>query len=162
MEKISQLKILIIGLRGLGVEIAKDIIVSGPNKITIFDQNEVKIKDLGSNFDLSENDIGKRRDQACLEKLQKLNKYVKVDHIKDINNLNEIDNLRGIIVENYNVIVISEIISKKNILFLDSISRENHISLIYSAIFGLTSFIFTDFGKFTIYDNIVLKKRNFL
>jgi ubiquitin-activating enzyme E1 len=36
MEKISQLKIMIIGLRGLGIEIAKNIILSGPNKLVIF------------------------------------------------------------------------------------------------------------------------------
>ena len=161
MEKISQLKIFIIGLTGLGVEIAKDIIVSGPNKLTIFDPNEVKIKDLGSNFYLSEKDIGKRRDKACLEKLQKLNKYVKVDYIKDITNINKIQDLKDIILDNYNVIVVSEIISKENILFLDSISRENNICLIYSVVFGLSSFVFTDFGRFTIYDKYCLKKRKF-
>lgn len=71
MEKIFQLIILIIGLRGLGVEIAKNIIVSGPSKVTIFDPNEVLIEDLGSNFYLSINELGKRRDESCLAKLQK-------------------------------------------------------------------------------------------
>ena len=161
MEKISQLKIFIIGLRGLGVEIAKDIIVSGPNKVTIFDQNEVTIKDLCSNFYLSEKDIGKRRDESCVVKLQKLNKYVQVNYIKDNANINKIEDLKDIILENYNVIVVSEIISKENILFLDSISRENNICLIYSAVFGLSSFVFTDFGRFTIYDKYCSKKRKF-
>ena len=53
MEKIFQLKILIIGLRGLGIEIAKNIIVFGHNKVSIFDPNQVQINDLCSNFYLS-------------------------------------------------------------------------------------------------------------
>ena len=71
IEKISQLKILIIGLRDLCVEISKNIIVSWPSKVTIFDPNEVLIEDLGSNFYLSINELGKRRDESCLTKLQK-------------------------------------------------------------------------------------------
>lgn len=163
MKKISQLKILIIGLRGLGVEIAKDIIVSGPNKVILFDPNKVIIEDLGSNFYLTEKDIGKRRDEACLEKLKKLNKYVLVDNIKEISHIKHIMNFKDSIIQNYNVIVITEILSKEHILFLDSISRENRICLIYSAVCGLSSFIFTDFGpNFTIYDESYLKKRKFL
>lgn len=162
MKKISQLNILIIGLRGLGIEIAKDIIVSGPNKVSIFDPNEVVIEDFGNNFYLSENDIGKRRDEASLSKLQKLNKYVIVDYFKEISSIEKIDNLKNIIISNYKVIVISEIIPKKSILFLDEISRENKICLIYSVILGLFSFIFTDFGpSFTIYDETCFQKRKF-
>ena len=158
MEKISQLKILIIGLRGLGVEIAKNIIVSGPNKVSIFDPNKVQINDLGSNFYLSEKDIGKRRDKSCIKKLQKLNKYVSVNYFEETN-INDIVNK---IIGNYNVIVVSEIISKKNMLLLDDVSRKNKICIIYAAVCGLSSFIFTDFGpEFTIYDEYCFKKRKF-
>ena len=66
MKKISKLKIMIIGLRGLGAEIAKNIIVSGPQKVTLYDPNLVTFNDLGSNFYLSEYDFGKRRDESCI------------------------------------------------------------------------------------------------
>ncbi len=158
MKKISNLKILIIGLRGLGVEIAKNLIVSGPKSLTIFDHNKVEINDLGSNFYLTEKDIGKRRDESCINKLKLLNKYVKVNYLKETN-LNDIyDKLSG----NYNVIVITEMIPEKDIIQIDNISRRNKICLIYSVIFGLSSFVFTDFGKeFTIYDEYCIKKRKF-
>ena len=158
MKKISKLNILIIGIRGLGIEIAKNIIVSGPKKLTIFDPNKVNINDLGSNFYLTNNDIGKRRDESCIKKLQKLNKYVEVNYFKE-KNINEIINK---IVNNFNVIVVSEIISKKHINLLNNISRKNKICFIYSAICGLSSFIFSDFGPdFTIYDEYCKKKRKF-
>ena len=57
MGKLIKLKILIIGLRGLGVEIAKNIILSGPASVTIFDLNIACINDLSSNFYISEEDV---------------------------------------------------------------------------------------------------------
>ena len=158
MKKISHLKILIIGLRGLGVEIAKNIIVSGPKSVTIFDKNKVEINDLGSNFYLNEKDIGKRRDESCINKLKKLNKYVQVNYLKETNIKDIYNKLPG----NYNVIVITEMLPEKEIIQIDNIARKNKICLIYSVICGLCSFVFTDFGQeFTIFDEYCIKKRKF-
>ena len=78
MQKISHLKVFIYGLRGLGIEVAKNIILNGCEEVSIYDPNIVKINDLGSNFYLSEEDVGKkRRDEACINKLSELNPYVK-------------------------------------------------------------------------------------
>ena len=113
MKKISQLKILIIGLRGLGVEIAKNIIVSGPKIVTVFDPEKVEINDLGSNFYLSEKDIGKRRDESCLDKLKKLNKYVMVNYLKEKNINDLFTKLQG----NFNVIIVTEIFPQKDRMY---------------------------------------------
>jgi ubiquitin-activating enzyme E1 len=45
MKKIMKLIILIYGMRDLGIEIAKNIILSGPNRIIIFAPNISKIND---------------------------------------------------------------------------------------------------------------------
>ena len=39
MDKISKLNILLIGIRGLGIEISKNIILAGPKMVHIFDDN---------------------------------------------------------------------------------------------------------------------------
>ena len=79
MEKITNLKILIVGLRGLGVEIAKNLILTGPKEVSLYDRNICKINDLGSNFYINENDINKKtREEACHKKLCSLNPYVNV------------------------------------------------------------------------------------
>ena len=83
MKKLSTMKVLIVGMRGLGVETAKNIILSGPGEVDIYDPSPVKIQDLGANFYLKEDDVGKKnRDDACVEKLSKLNSYVKVSVLK--------------------------------------------------------------------------------
>ena len=93
MKKIIKLNIFIYGMRGLGVEIAKNIILMGPKSITIYDPNIVKINDLGSNFYLTKKDIenNRRRDEAVIKKLSLLNNYVKV---KMMENNNIIEHLK--------------------------------------------------------------------
>ena len=59
MDKIVNLKILIIGLRGLGIETAKNIILAGPKEVSISDKSICKINDLGANFYLNETDVNK-------------------------------------------------------------------------------------------------------
>lgn len=69
MKKLRHLKILILNLRGLGIEIAKNIILAGPNKVSVFDPELVSINDLGANFYLSNEDINKKRiDESCIKK----------------------------------------------------------------------------------------------
>ena len=86
MKRITKLKILIIGMRGLGIEVAKNIILQGAEKVSIYDSSIAMTEDLGTNFYLDEKDIGKkRRDEAVLEKLQKLNDYVTVNFFSSYN-----------------------------------------------------------------------------
>ena len=149
LKKLSVMKILIIGMRGLGVETAKNIILNGPEEVDIFDPNLTEKKDLGSNFFLSENDVGKRnRDEACLEKLAKLNSYVKVGLFK-IERKNDIDEYINLFCEKigkYNVVVFTELNSNYFIEKIDKKCREKNIKLIYGMCLGLAGYIFTDFG----------------
>ena len=83
MERLLRMKILIVGMRGLGVETAKNIILSGAYSVDIHDPNIVQINDLGSNFYLKEEDVGKKnRDEASFTSLSKLNQYVKISVLK--------------------------------------------------------------------------------
>lgn len=158
MEKISKLSILIIGQRGLGIEVAKNIIVSGPLKVFIFDPNPVEISDLGSNFYLKEEDIGKRRDLASLNSLIELNEYVQIDYIKK----NSIKEIYNDIVNNFNVVVITEILPINESIEINEICRKNNIKFIYSTISGLSAFVFDDFGdEHTIFDEYCEKANKY-
>ena len=152
MKKLSQLKILIIGMRGLGVETAKNIILSGPEQVDIYDGYLVRINDLGSNFYLSESDVlKKRRDEASLEKLSKLNPNVKVSALTDVK-YND-TNFFMKQIEKYNVIVLTELYPMPLVTQMDTICRSKNIKFIYGVCFGLAGYIFTDFGpKHIIYD----------
>jgi len=80
MGKLIKMEVLIVGMRGLGVETAKNLILAGPKTVILCDPEIVKINDLGANFYLEEKHVGKvSRARACFEKLQELNPYVKVE-----------------------------------------------------------------------------------
>ena len=109
MKKIMKLNILIYGMRGLGIEIAKNIILSGPNRVTIFDPNIAKTNDLTANCYLTKDDIEnqKRRDEAVLNKLSLLNSYVEVNIMKGKNILENINHSLENEKSKYDVVVIS-------------------------------------------------------
>ena len=138
MEKIIDLKILILGLRGLGLEIAKNLILIGPKEVLISDKNICQINDLSSNFYINEDDIGnKTREEACQKKLSLLNKYVEVLIYKG--------NLREDL-SRFNLIIITELIKLEELYEINEICRQKNIGFIYTLNLGLTGFIFNDFG----------------
>ena len=70
MGKLIKMKVLIVGCRGLGVETAKNLILAGPQSVTVFDPNLVNWGDLSSNFYCRPADVGKKsRADASIEKL---------------------------------------------------------------------------------------------
>ena len=151
LKILSTMKILIVGIRGLGIETAKNIILNGPKEVDIFDPSLVKINDLGCNFFLTEDDVGKKnRDEACIGKLSELNPYVKVSLLKlkekkekDEQYIKEFCEK----IERYNVVVFTEIQPMNFLTEIDNFCREKNIKLIYGFCFGLVGYIFTDFGN---------------
>ena len=151
---LSKLKILIIGLRGYGVEIAKNIILSNPNQVSIFDDQICKISDLGCNYFLTkENVLNKeRRDEACIKKLSELNPTTKV--IIENNYLSKI--------KEFNVVIINEFMKSDIINKINKECHENNKGFIYTLSLGLTGIIFCDFGqKHTILDKTGKEKGKF-
>ena len=138
MAKLQNLRVLIIGMRGLGIELAKNVILSGVKEVKIYDKDICKINDLGSNYFLSEKNIGDIRDKSCLQKLKELNSYVNVD----ILNGNLIEN-----INNFEVVAITEIMDEDVLFTIDEQCHKNKIGFIYCLNLGLSGFIFSDFGE---------------
>jgi ubiquitin-activating enzyme E1 len=146
MGKLIQMKVLIVGLRGLGVETAKNLILAGPRSVTLYDPTIVQWGDLSSNFYTREEHVGKiSRAHASFEQLQELNPYVKV---------NVIDNLSLEDHANFNVVCYTELL--RNIDQLNEINefvRQRNIGFILSTTFGPSGFTFVDYGNnFTVTD----------
>ena len=81
LAKLKDLNILIIGLRGVGVETAKNLILSNVGAVVVCDTAVPEMRDLGSNFYLSEQHVraGTPRAEACLPQLKSLNPFCKVE-----------------------------------------------------------------------------------
>jgi ubiquitin-activating enzyme E1 len=147
MGKLIKMKVLIVGLRGLGVETAKNLILAGPNRVDIYDPTTVEIRDLGGNFYLSESNVGNTsRAEASVEKLKELNNYVKVDVVSG--------DLNSEICKDYDVVVVTELFGSTEGLFkLNEDLRAENKGFILSLSLGAYGFTFVDYGnEFMVHD----------
>ncbi|KAF8396973.1 hypothetical protein HHK36_018610 [Tetracentron sinense] len=76
MRRLFASNVLISGVQGLGAEIAKNLILAGVKSVTLHDVGTVELWDLSSNFIFTEDDVGKNRALASVQKLQELNNAV--------------------------------------------------------------------------------------
>ncbi|KAL9128661.1 MAG: hypothetical protein Q9217_002689 [Psora testacea] len=78
-ERLRNAKILLITMRALSNEIAKNLVLAGIGSLTVQDDQLVVDDDLGSQFFISEQDVGKNRAEAAAPHLRKLNPRVIVN-----------------------------------------------------------------------------------
>ncbi|KAM0681423.1 E1 ubiquitin-activating protein [Glugoides intestinalis] len=139
MHKLMATKVLLIGLDGLGQEIAKNICLAGIRHVSLYDKTEVTVQSLGAGFYFSKSDIGKTKDISVLKRLSQLNKYVEVRVVEDIN------------LEEYSIVVSVN----QNIEYNIQISEECHekgIKFIMANASGLFTQIFCDFQNYMCID----------
>ncbi|KAM9758223.1 ubiquitin-like modifier-activating enzyme 1 [Menidia menidia] len=78
MHRMGTASVLIAGMRGLGVEIAKNVILSGVKSVTVQDEDPAAWSDLASQFYLQESHLGQNRASCSLQQLSALNPHVHV------------------------------------------------------------------------------------
>ena len=146
MKRMGSSNVLIVGLRGLGVEIAKNIALAGVKSLALYDPQPVALSDLSSQFFLHLDDVGKPRAQVTAPRVAELNSYtpVSVHQSKLTSDLHSLSQ--------YQVVVLTNTPLKQQLAISDY-CHENGIYLVVTDTFGLFGYIFTDFGKnFTVGD----------
>jgi len=108
---------------------------------------KVALSELAGQFFLEDQDVGKNRVAASLNKLQQLNFYVKIDTAKLDEQLPKQENeLEKIISKDYNLVIATET-DRETLTALDKFCRERGIAFIAADIYGPFSRIFCDFGN---------------
>ncbi|CCF58176.1 hypothetical protein KAFR_0E00220 [Kazachstania africana CBS 2517] len=145
MLKMQLSNVLIVGLKGLGIEIAKNVALAGVKSLTLFDPEPVTLQDLSTQFFLNENDIGKKRDLASQSKLEELNAYVPIKVLDHLNDESELGS--------FQVVVATETVSLEDKIKINSYCHANDIKFVSTETRGLFGNVFVDFGDdFTIID----------
>ncbi|GBG30298.1 Ubiquitin-like modifier-activating enzyme 1 [Hondaea fermentalgiana] len=137
--------VLVVGMNGLGIEIAKNVTLAGVKKIVVHDDAEAKVADLGSQFYLTPEDVGKPRSEPSARRLAELNEYVRVEaHSGELLNKD--------FIKQFTVIVVADALQDTK-LALNDMCRETGVCFISCAINGLFANAFCDFGeKFVVSD----------
>lgn len=144
MQRMAGARVLIMGVGGLGIEIAKNIVLAGVKSVTLLDKTLTSYNDLASQFYLTEADIGQPRDLCSIEKLSNLNQYVPVNLFEG--------NFTVERLIDYQVVVVTETPLAMQ-LEINTFTRAHNIKFVVADIRGLFGMAFCDFGEeFVVHD----------
>ncbi|XP_068104099.1 ubiquitin-like modifier-activating enzyme 1 [Hyperolius riggenbachi] len=138
MKRMQNSNVLVSGMGGLGVEIAKNIILGGVKSVTIHDQANTEWRDLSSQFYLREGDIGKNRAEVSLPKLAELNTYVPVSASSSP--------LSDDFLSNFQLVILTGSTLDEQ-LRVGDFCHHHSIKFIVADTRGLFGQLFCDFGK---------------
>ncbi|XP_061131336.1 ubiquitin-like modifier-activating enzyme 6 [Syngnathus typhle] len=81
MHRMAQSAVFLSGLGGLGIEIAKNIVLAGVKSVTLHDTKQCETWDQGCNFFIHKEDVlsQRKRAEAVCPRVAELNPYVHVD-----------------------------------------------------------------------------------
>lgn len=139
MGKLIKMKVLIIGMRGLGVEIAKNLCLAGPKSVTLYDPTQVTVADRGANFYIREQDVGTTtRAEASVTMLRELNPYVQTNVLAEFTTE---------MVQEYNVICITENFwGTLKFMEINEACRTHKVGNIITECMGVAGYAFLDYG----------------
>lgn len=138
MRRMQQSNVLICGMGGLGVEIAKNVILGGVKSVTIQDETNTTWNDLASQFFLRESDVGKNRAECCYSRLAELNSYVPI--------ATKTAPITEEFVKNFSVVVLTDNSLDEQVK-IGEFCHQNDICFVVADTRGLFGQIFCDFGK---------------
>ena len=144
-EKIRLAHVLLINVRGLGNEIAKNLVLAGIGSLTICDTYSVTEADLGAQFLLAtpagqgaEAVIGKNRAEAASEQLRALNPRVNINI-----DTNSIETKDVAFFRKFTIVIATDLPSK-TLGFINTVTRFADCPLYAASSYGMCGFIFAD------------------
>ena len=147
MKRMGSSNVLIVGLRGLGLEIAKNVALAGVKSICLFDSRPAQLADLSSQFFLQPDDVGKPRATVTAPRVSELNPYTPVTVHPSGSLTSDLSQL-----DRYQVVVLTDTPLRDQITVADY-CHQHGIYVVITDTYGLFGGIFTDFGKnFTVGD----------
>ena len=131
------MKVVIYGLRGVGVETAKNLTLQGVGSLTLVDANVIDIKDVGVNFFFHKEDVGQSRVSVMLPRLQELNPLCQLEVSGSLNE----ETLQGA-----SALVITQPLPLPRLIELDELCRGRGTSFFYAQTSGVSADLFVDHG----------------
>ncbi|XP_057562522.1 ubiquitin-like modifier-activating enzyme 7 isoform X2 [Hippopotamus amphibius kiboko] len=144
MQRIQRAKVLLLGLQGLGAEVAKNLVLMGVGSLTLHDPHPACWSDLSAQFFLSEQDLGRSRAEASQELLAKINGAVQVCvHTGDITED---------LLQDFQVVVLTASELEEQ-LKVGTFCHKHGVCFLVADTRGLVGQLFCDFGEdFTVED----------
>ncbi|XP_025089996.1 SUMO-activating enzyme subunit 1-like [Pomacea canaliculata] len=148
-KRLRAASILLIGLRGLGAEIAKNIVLAGVKSLTLLDSTKADEDDTASQFLIPHSEIGQNRAQASLERTQQLNPMVRVTVDTE-----SIDDKDDSFIASFDVVCATGC-GVSTLMRLDAVCRSHGVKFYAGDVFGYYGFMFADLGTHHYAEDII-------
>lgn len=140
-KRLRAARVLVAGMRGLGNEVTKNLVLAGVNSMTILDHENMTKEDCVSSFLAPTDHVGKNRAQASLERLKQRNPMVEVTADPD-----NLETKEEGFFKNFDVVIVTNY-PKDVCLKVNKICRANNIKFFAGDIFGFFGYSFMDLIK---------------
>ncbi len=159
MTRLSEAKVLILGYNTLAQEIIKNLVLQGLNQINIYPNKNIleNYQKTGLYYTLVDSNIP-------LEEIRKLNPTIEINQIEHDSILNAEQEFNSEHIKKYNMVIITNCTFEDG-LTLNRICHKLSIPFIMTGCYGLTGFVFNDFGENfvvtdvdgEVYENLLIK-----
>ncbi|KAJ3225897.1 NEDD8-activating enzyme E1 regulatory subunit [Clydaea vesicula] len=137
-QALENSKVLLINGSATGTEILKNLVLPGIQSFTVLDGNKVANADLGNNFFLTRESVGKSRSKEVTDLLRELNNDVEGNHLEE-DPTNLINNDLNFF-KKFTIVVASQLIEVE-LLKLSAFLWENNIPLIVVRTYGFIGYL---------------------
>eukprot|EP00008_Paramoeba_atlantica_P008298 CAMPEP_0201480162 /NCGR_PEP_ID=MMETSP0151_2-20130828/4697_1 /ASSEMBLY_ACC=CAM_ASM_000257 /TAXON_ID=200890 /ORGANISM="Paramoeba atlantica, Strain 621/1 / CCAP 1560/9" /LENGTH=1086 /DNA_ID=CAMNT_0047861931 /DNA_START=42 /DNA_END=3302 /DNA_ORIENTATION=- len=138
MQNFPKASILVVGMGGVGTETAKNLVLAGPGRVVIHDDDIVTPADLGVSFLLTKEHVGQPRAAASLPGLVELNLDMKVESHSGEITKEFLSEFVAVVVTNYPPF--------SKLVEWNEHCRANNITFVLAQSTGAFASIFSDFG----------------
>nr|XP_012045971.1 SUMO-activating enzyme subunit 1 isoform X3 [Ovis aries] len=140
-KRLRASQVLLVGMKGLGAEIAKNLILAGVKGLTMLDHEQVSPEDPGAQFLIRTGSVGRNRAEASLERAQNLNPMVDVK--VDTEN---IEKKPESFFTQFDAVCLT-CCSRDVIVKVDQICHKNSIKFFTGDVFGYHGYTFANLGE---------------
>jgi len=133
------MRALIVGCRGVGIEVAKNLALQGIGALTLVDSERTATRDLGANFFLFDSDVqnGLSRAAASAPRLQELNPICEVTVATALS-----DDL----ILSHSAVVVTQMLPLAELQRIDELCSASNVSFLFNYISGVSSSLFVNHG----------------
>lgn len=134
--KYGSTNVLVVGATGLAAEIIKNVVLTGVKSVTVLDDTPISIEDLGTNFFLRPDDVGKPRGATVAQAAKELNRFVDVTSVSG-DPLQHIPSAHVVVYTNHFTAQLAE---------ANRVAREHHVKFVSCESRGVCGCVFVDGG----------------
>uniref|UniRef100_A0A8D0H7X7 SUMO-activating enzyme subunit 1 n=1 Tax=Sphenodon punctatus TaxID=8508 RepID=A0A8D0H7X7_SPHPU len=140
-KRLRASRVLLVGMKGLGAEVAKNLILAGVKGLTMLDHQQVSQEDTRVQFLIPVGSLGRNRAEASLERAQNLNPMVDVKADPE-----NIEHKAEDFFTQFDAVCLT-CCSRDVILKVDQICHKNSIKFFTGDVFGYHGYMFANLGE---------------